>query len=110
MTSSIRQLVQLGYFVNAAIAARQHTDISKDSVYKMAEGDRLLDFVEQRLNIAGQLVLSAQQRTALNERFASIANCVVPSDFGLDDSTLGLPLVMAMILEEIKIVESERER
>lgn len=109
MVASIRQFAQFGHFVNSALASGKHDDITIEAVFRESAAEHLVEFLERRFGPATDINIDPALRSAINDAFSRISNVVEVEQFGLVESSRGLGLVMAMLLEEIQIREMETQ-
>jgi hypothetical protein len=74
--------------------------------------NQLFEFLEQRIGPDANLsaLVTPAHRAAVNDAFERISNAAELGAFALDRSSRGLGLVSAMLLEEIQIIEMDREQ
>jgi hypothetical protein len=102
-----RHLAMIGSYVNTALASGRRDDIDVSLVLRHANKGQLFSSLETVLGQDADFGwLSEDQRAELNDEWSRIANCFVVEDFGLTYGSRGLFLVMALILEGIKMRET----
>jgi hypothetical protein len=100
---TVHRLAMLGREVTSALAAGiPATDA--DGMLSAANRGRLFTALEEALGGVGYFDwIDGRQRVALNEEWARLGNAVLVEDLELTPTAPGLFLVMAFILESIKL-------
>jgi hypothetical protein len=98
-----RHLAMLGLYVNRLLAAGTHDHIDIGVVSKRANHGELFTSLEAALGKEADLWwVSPDARAELNAEWAGMRNAISLADYGLDDRSRGLHLVMVLILESIQ--------